>query len=587
MARLLSTFILTLLLASFTHAQDTTKTTWEGAINAGGTKLRFEIETTRVGDKLTGKFKSVDQGNATFDIAKATLGDELKFSLPQLGAEFSGKYNESKMTAKGMFKQSGAKLPLTLTHGEWEATTVKSAPAVEEKLKEAWVGKLELGIMKAVMQFRIMESDDKPIAYFDSITEGRTGFKADWSVKNGKLTFKVNPIKLKFEGKINEAGDEAEGIWSQGGREIPLTLKKQANEYDNVNIWENRPQRPIAPFPYDAEEVKFENKIDKLTLAATLTIPKKPGKHPVVVLISGSGAQDRDETLMEHKPFLVLADYLTRRGIAVLRYDDRGTAESTGDYASATTRDLANDASAAVDFLKSHNRINAKEIGLAGHSEGGLIAPIVCEQRDDIAFVVLLAATGVDGVSIVTSQSAAMLKAEKPAPKDQKEVEISLKINGLVLNQLINGISLDAPEFRKQIDELINQLPESDQELAKKNIETELKSSEKRFQGVWLKYFLKYDPRPALKKIKCPVLAIVGSKDLQVLPDLNMPEIEKALKESGNKDFETEILADLNHLFQKCETGAMSEYATIQETFNPDALDKVGDWIVKRVTRAN
>ena len=202
-------------------------------------------------------------------------------------------------------------------------------------------------------------------------------------------------IKLTYRGTLNDDRDTAEGTWSQGGRKVPLTLKKQVTELEKVNVWENRPQRPVEPFPYDAEKVNFENKVDDLTLAGTLTIPRKPGRHPAVILISGSGPQDRDQSLMEHKPFLVLADYLTRRGIAVLRYDDRGTSKSTGKFKGATTEDFASDAAAAVEFLKSHARVNPNEIGLAGHSEGGLIAPMVVGFRDDVAFVCLLAATKV------------------------------------------------------------------------------------------------------------------------------------------------------------------------------------------------
>ena len=316
-----------------------------------------------------------------------------------------------------------------------------------------------------------------------------------------------------------------------------------------------------------------------MTLAGTLTIPKKAGRHPAVILISGSGPQDRDETLMEHKPFLVLADYLTRRGIAVLRFDDRGTAKSTGDFGSASTKDFANDASAAVDFLKGHERINPDEIGLAGHSEGGLIAPLVVGMRDDVAFVVLLAATGVDGVTISLTQTEAMLRAEGMV---EAEIKVAIDVNRAALAVVANAEA--GADFSKElstaIESVIQTLPEEDREEAGKNIRAGMEGQMKRLNGNWMRFFLAHDPRPALKDMKCPVFAIVGSKDLQVLPDLNMPEIKKALAEGGNPDFETVVMDGLNHLFQKCETGTMTEYATIQETFNPEALKKIGDWIV-------
>lgn len=463
------------------------------------------------------------------------------------------------------------------------ATKVNDTP---EELKEAWVGELNMGIIKPVMQFRIMvAADDKPKCYFDSITEGAIGFAGTWKVEDNELSFAIPKIRLEYRGKLSDAGESAEGTWSQGGRKLPLTLKRQPTEYSSENTWENRPQRPIGPFPYDAEMVEFENTTDNLTLAGTLTIPKKPGKHPAVVLISGSGPQDRDESLMEHKPFLVLADYLSRHGIAVLRYDDRGTAKSTGNFGSATTEDFARDAAAAVEFLKFHPRVNAAQIGLAGHSEGGLIAPMVCGLRSDISFVVLMAATGVDGLQIINSQTEAILRAETTKPEGQEELEIGLKINRLIVTQSAAGkLDSKAPEFRKKLDDLIALLPEEDREEANNNIDAGITSAQKRLNGKWMKFFISYDPRPALAKIECPVLAIVGSKDLQVLPDLNMPEIEKALTAGGNQDFEMVTIEGLNHLFQKCETGSMSEYITIQETWNPEAMHRIGDWIQQHTT---
>ncbi|MEQ9406808.1 MAG: alpha/beta hydrolase [Fuerstiella sp.] len=581
MFRSISSFFLAMLLATSCWAEEATTTTWRGTLDARGTKLRLEIDITPEGKTTHGQLRSLDQNNATSKLDEIkTEGRQLSFSIPQLRASFSGSYNADKTEATGIFRQGGAELPLTLTRGD------SKAAAPKEKFKEAWVGKLDMGIIKPVMQFRVMKGPgDRPLVYFDSITEGQTGFAGTWSIKEGELLFEIPPIRLKFRGELNDAGDSAEGTWSQGGRDVPLTLKRQPMEYDRKNVWENRPQRPVAPFSYDAEEVTFENKIDKLTLAGTLTVPKKSGKHPAVILISGSGPQDRDESLMEHKPFLVLADYLSRRGVAVLRYDDRGTAKSTGKFGPATTEDFAKDASAAVEFLKQHPRINAEEIGLAGHSEGGLIVPMVCGLREDVAFVVLLAATGVDGLTIIHSQTAAMLRVEKSKPEEQAEVNVAISMNKLVIERAVKGeLDLKDPEFQMQIDALIQLLPEEDRDEGKSNLQAGIESAKKRLASNWMKFFISYDPRPALSRIKCPILVIIGSKDLQVLPDLNMPEIKKALASGGNKDVELVTLPGLNHLFQKCETGSMNEYASIQETFNPEALQKIGDWIVGRTT---
>ncbi len=566
--------------------QEVTTSTWKGTLDARGTQLRLELDVTEMGGALSGELRSLDQGNAKMKVVDITVeGDTLSFSVPQVGAAFSGKYAKDRSVAEGTFSQGGARLPLTLSLSGVSAAT-QPAKSVES-LKEAWIGKLQMGVIQPVMQFRIVTRDSgETAAYFDSVTEGRTDFDATWSSDGDTLKFDVPQIRLSYVGTLNDRGDSAEGTWSQGGRAIPLTLTKQATEYDNVNVWENRPQRPVAPFPYQAEEVTFENKLDSVTLGGTLTIPKSPGRHPAVILVSGSGPQDRDETLMGHKPFLVLADYLSRRGIAVLRYDDRGTAASTGEFENATTEDFARDASAAVDFLKEHAQINPKEIGMAGHSEGGLIAPMVVGMRDDVSFVVLLAATGVDGATISLSQSEAMLRA---AGTDEGEIEIALAVSRAVL--AVAEKASDGEDLTKDLElaarDVIQTIPESDREEAAKNILGQIPHLNRKLQGKWSRFFHAYDPRPALSNIKCPVLAIIGSKDVQVLPDLNMPEIKKALIQGGNEDFEIVEIDGLNHMFQKCETGAMAEYVSIQETFNPVALAKIGDWISSHTTPVN
>lgn len=587
MIRTLCTLLLLAVsIPSNASAQTATTATWKGTLDAGGTKLRLEIDVTENGQRRTGQLRSLDQGNIELEIEGISTDGKLEFAIPQLQAKFVGELSKDKKKATGTFTQRGTKLPLELELASSRPATEAEVDTEPEELKEAWVGELNMGIMKPLMQFRVMvKPDDSPKCYFDSITEGATGFAGTWKIEDNELSFSIPQIRLEYHGKLDATGASVEGTWEQGGRSLPLTLKRQPTEYSSENTWENRPQRPVGPFPYDAQLVEFENSTDELTLAGTLTIPKKPGKHPGVVLISGSGPQDRDESLMEHKPFLVLADYLSRRGIAVLRYDDRGTAKSTGQFAGATTEDFAHDAAAAVEFLKSHARINPSQIGLAGHSEGGLIAPMVCGLRDDISFVVLMAATGVDGLTIINSQTEAMLRTDNTKPEEQEELEIGLKINRLIVTQAAAGnLDPDAPEFRKQLDALIALLPEEDQEEASSNIAAGIKSAEKRLNGNWMKFFINYDPRSALSKIQCPVLAIVGSKDLQVLPDLNMPEIEKALSAGGNSDFEMVTIEGLNHLFQKCETGSMNEYITIQETWNPEAMERIGDWIEQHTT---
>jgi pimeloyl-ACP methyl ester carboxylesterase len=554
---------------------------WRGTLNAMGTKLRLEIDISERGEDVSGKLKSLDQGNVELDIKVTRLNEkEMKFSVPKIAATFDGKFT-SKDKVRGTFKQSGMKMKLVLSRSS-DGEAGEEPEEDIETLKEAWVGELDMGAIKPVMQFRILTTkDDKTIAYFDSVTEGATDIEiTDWYNDDGELYFEVQTIKLTFLGKLNEDGTSAKGVWSQAGREFPLTLEKKLEEQKNENTWENRPQKPVAPFPYEAEDVTFDNVADDVTLAGTLTIPKGGDSFPAVVLISGSGPQDRDESLMGHKPFLVLADYLSRNGIAVLRYDDRGTAKSTGSFSKATTEDFARDSSAAVTFLRNHPKIDSTKIGLCGHSEGGLIAPMVATMRDDVAFVVLMAGTGVDGKTIVVSQAEAMSLAEGQSEAESKLAgSFYAKFADLAIANRLG----DAAAIEAIVDEVIAALPEKERDEEEENIRMVMNASVKQLDSAWMRFFLSYDPAKTLEKVNCPVLSIIGSKDAQVLARLNTPAIREALERGGNKEFEMVELEGLNHLFQTCETGGVSEYAKIKETFSPKAMKRIGDWIGKQM----
>ena len=344
---------------------------------------------------------------------------------------------------------------------------------------------------------------------------------------------------------------------------------------------QKRTQLPKAPFPYNPVEVGYENKESGNKLAGTLTEPKGDGPFTAVILITGSGAQDRDETLLGHKPFLVLADYLTRRGVAVLRVDDRGVGGSTGDHGKATSADFATDVKAGIDFLKTRKEIDPKRIGLMGHSEGGLIAPMVAAKYpDDVAFLVLLAGPGVPGDEILTEQSALIQKA---MGRDPAAIEKS----GISAKKLYAALRTEKDEaaLKQRLDEISKEALAALSESERKDLGTDpaaaLQAQLKLLQSPWFRYFLTYDPRPNLAKVKCPVLAINGERDLQVPPNQNLPEIEKALKAGGNASVTVRELPGLNHLFQTSKTGSPSEYAKIEETFAPAALEIVGDWITK------
>ena len=323
----------------------------------------------------------------------------------------------------------------------------------------------------------------------------------------------------------------------------------------------NRPQTPKPPFPYRSEDVGYENTVQKVHLAGTLTLPEGKGPFPVVLLITGSGQQDRDESLLGHKPFLVLADYLTRRGIAVLRVDDRGAGGSTGDFAASTTADFVTDVQAGVAFLKTRADIDQKHIGLIGHSEGGIIAPIVAANDPSVAFIVMMAGSGVPGDQILLFQEKLAMEVAGVAPD---KVAHNIAVNRKIFDVIETDV--DTATARKQIVALLADQPAAiaDQTAAA-------------FTGPWLRWFAKYDPAPTLRRVHCPVLAIGGSKDVQVPVVLNLPAIRAALK--SNPDATVEELRGLNHLFQTAGTGNPDEYAKIEETISPSALKVMGDWI--------
>ncbi len=328
----------------------------------------------------------------------------------------------------------------------------------------------------------------------------------------------------------------------------------------------NRPQEPKPPFPYRSEDVAIVNAAGKAVLAGTVTIPEGKGPFPAVVLISGSGLQNRDEELMGHKPFLVLADYLTRHGIAVLRYDDRGFGKSTGDAAAATSEDFAGDALAAWQVLRARPEIDPRRVGLLGHSEGGLIAPLLASRTPGVAFVVMLAGPGVTGEAVMLAQGVAILKANG-APDSAIATNTSLQ------RQVFAILREESDQAR--IVERLSAIPVPGPKEASAALV-------KQSSSPWLRFFVRYDPAPALAKLTCPVLALGGELDLQVLADQNLPAIEAALKRGGNKDYTVLRLPGLNHLFQTCKTGTPAEYAKIEETMSPVALDMIATWIRKR-----
>jgi hypothetical protein len=301
------------------------------------------------------------------------------------------------------------------------------------------------------------------------------------------------------------------------------------------------------------------------------------------VLISGSGPQDRDESLAGHKPFLVLADHLTRQGVAVLRFDDRGTAKSTGQHATATSADFADDAEAGFRYLRTRKEIAPEKIGLIGHSEGGLIAPMVAARNGDVAFLVLMAGPGCPGDEIIRRQSGLIAKA---SGADDATVTLADEVNARIFAMM--RTEKDAAKLRAAVRTAVRDSLDALGETARGQLGDLDKITAARTDRLftpWMRYFLTYDPRPALAKVGCPVLAINGELDLQVDPDQNLPEIEAALRRGGNKDVVIKRLPRLNHLFQNARSGSPNEYGKIEETFDPKALQVIADFVRERFAR--
>ncbi len=449
--------------------------------------------------------------------------------------------------------------------------------ALAENIEGIWQGVLIVSGAELRIVFNISKEPNGTLTVtMDSPEQGVKDIPVEKATfEDGNLRLEVKSVMGIFEGKVKEDSSTIEGVWKQAGLTMELVLKRIEKVHEV-----SRPQEPKKPFPYYEEEVSYENKKAGIKLAGTLTLPRTGDLFPSILLISGSGAQDRNETVFGHRPFLILADYLTRRGIAVLRVDDRGVGGSTGDVSQATSEDLASDVITGINYLKRCKEIDQKQIGLIGHSEGGIIAPIVAAQLPDVAYIVLMAGTGLTGEEILYQQGNLILKAEGRSDGEiARERIIQERIFAVVKEEKDDA---DAEKkLRKILEDAISGMDEKEKK-ALGDPKSYVESQIKRVLSPWFRYFLTYDPKLTLMKVKCPVLAIIGEKDRQVPPKENLHAIEEALKAGGNKHYTIRELKGLNHLFQTAETGALSEYAKIEETISPTALKVIGDWILKQ-----
>ena len=469
-----------------------------------------------------------------------------------------------------------------------------------------WNGSLHVQLKEIPIVFHIArDSGGKLIATFDSPSQNAFNLPiSEVITKADSVIVMIAILNGKYAGILGGDKKVIDGQWFQGGGSLPLTVTKTS---DTATVKQRqRPQTPTPPFPYQTRDVEYWNADKSIQYGATLTFPGAdqgnggtvqgnasagPGNpdkktFPAVILITGSGQQDRDETLLGHKPFAVIADQLTRKGFLVLRVDDRGIGKTTGDFSKATSLDFVKDVEAGLDFLETQPEVNKEKIGLIGHSEGGMIAPIVAGERKDVQFIVLLAAPGIPIVDLMQEQSAAVSVAEGRTPAEAKASATLLRIiwDEVKKNQdtatTFQNIRMRIGAWAKTVDTATLAKIRSRNTIP---IDEQIRQAMDAMGTVWYRYFMAFNPQPYLQKLHCKVLALNGSKDVQVIASSNLAGIRAALQKSDSRQYDVIELPGLNHLFQTCTRCSPSEYEDLEETFSPKAIGIMNDWLLKNV----
>jgi hypothetical protein len=452
-----------------------------------------------------------------------------------------------------------------------------SPASAQSSIEGTWLGTLTVQGLKLRLALKVSRTAEGTLlAKLDSIDQGATDLPVDEIVHDGAaVRFAARRLGLTYSGSLDATAKMIRGEMKQGGATLPLTFER----VDTAPTL-SRPQDPVKPYPYTEQEVRYRNIREGVELAGTLTVPAGEGPHPAVVLITGSGAQDRDETIAGHRPFLVLADYLTRRGIAVLRSDDRGVGGSSGGSLDDTTETFAGDALAAVAMLKERPDIDPRRIGLLGHSEGAAVAAIAATRSRDVAYVVMLAGLGQTGEEVIVTQTEVMQRRLGLSPAAVDATRTTLRRIFAALRSERDAAAAVA-RMQRVMDEQAAAIPEAvrqEFESVRKTLAAQLRM----YTSGWFRYFIDYDPAIHLRKVKVPVLAVTGEVDLQAPPRENLPRIEKALKAAGNRRVTVLEMPRLNHLLQTATTGLPTEYAAIEETIAPKMLEAIAAWIAKQ-----
>ncbi|MFO0871764.1 MAG: alpha/beta fold hydrolase [Pirellulales bacterium] len=552
---------------------DPGKPRWWGTLVVPHRELRLLISEGRTPDgAAVYRLRSLDEGNHQFELdSYREEAGQLSFEIKRTAAVYAGERSEDGAQARGTWRQRGGEFPLNWQRVEQEP---RDAPG------EIWGGQLSLLLQKLELRFRFYQpGTPQQRVLMDSVTQQAGGFVAEFRRDGDHWELNVPGVQGKFVGTQRREDRVVEGKWHQGLLGLSLQLRPVDPTVPSPPPAPRRPQTPRPPFPYDVEEVRVENAADQVTLSGTLTLPRETPPRGAILLLAGSGPHDRDETLFGHQPLLVLADFLTRRGYAVLRYDKRGVGRSTGDLALATSESLARDAVAALEFLRRDPRLQSTRLGLIGHSEGGLVGGLVAARHKELAWLVMLAGPGVDGEQILRSQGERILAVEQFDAAVQRRQQ-------QVQQAILAAIKETAPDADPQVvtDRALEAARQTvgAAEFDAQQLGPAVAAGARTMHAPWFRFFLTHDPAATLRRVSLPVLALQGAQDVQVIPELNLPPLEAALREGGNAGSRVQTLPGLNHLFQRCRTGAVREYAEIEETMAPEALEALDAWLRER-----
>jgi uncharacterized protein len=541
---------------------------WNGALQVGDDTLHLVLHLSRAsGGALKATLDSLEQGVYGMVVPSVSYhAPALSLSIPAVGASFEGKLAMNHRSIQGTWTQGGAALPLMFARRALGASRLPvDAVAGSEGL---WQGALLSGGLRLRLQLHVSHDANKNLVVsLDSLDQGVSGVPGiNVAQKGTAFHFEIPSVGGSYDGALSATKNLLTGAWTQGGIAQKLDFRRS----DRIPEL-RRPQTPSKPYPYREEEVTIQNAAAQIALAGTLTVPRGEGPFPSVLLVAGTGPLDRNEEDSGHQAFLVLADHLTRQGIAVLRYDKRGVAKSSGDYESATTQDLAADAKAALAFLKSRKEAAAGKVGMIGHSEGGLIAAMLAAHSKDVAWLILLSAPATKGEDTLLNQ--ARLIAQTAGVNEAQlnhSLDFDRKSYALIREQK------DRATLEEKLSDLVTASG-----MSTGAVSPALQGQIHYLSSPWFRFFLDYDPVPALEKLTCPVLVLSGERDLQVPPASNLPLIREALEAAGNKDFQVTELPGLNHSFQHAPTGLPTESRAIEETFAPEALRAISSWILK------